>query len=244
MATNRRMSALDRAILTGGSDSVLAGMWRQIAKDLGIDDTKVEDLIDKFASNRPGLTTEQKSQVRGNLRGELNNSTMTWIAFMKGLQVLRVERFSLLITLQHLNVASNHTLTYDFATEQDEETEVEDKKPNTLSLFLSGIFDDLNINLEYFDRLMTSYMARSRIPITISNRTHVRGNLKKELLGFKLTWRSFIKALNFIRVTRFEMRMHVFLKRGGDSIHTRVIVLNDEEDFPDEPELLLPLPLK
>ena len=77
-------------------------------------------------------------------------------------------------------------------------------------------------------------MYRALIPITTKNRTHIRGNLKKELLGPKLTWRSLIKGFNFLCVVKFDMRLRLFIKNLAPTEHVRTVILNDIDDFQED----------
>ena len=221
-------------IKTGTADSILAGLWRQIKKELGVDDAKVESLIDSYTvvlcKNHP----EERTQVRGNLRSELSKETMTWKAFMKGIKVLRAKRVEIAFVLHHVTLISTHTLVLDL--QESDQSDEEAPKRNQLSDFFHNVMNDLGIDLGKFDKLLGGYMVRSKIPITTKNRTHLRGNLKKELLGPKLTWRSLIKGFNFLCVVKFEIRLKLFLRNLAPTEHHRVVVLNDIEDFEEHNE--------
>ena len=103
-----------------------------------------------------------------------------------------------------------------------------------MSEFFHTLLNDLGVDLGKFDKLLASYMYRAMIPITTKNRTHVRGNLKKELLGPNLTWRSLIKGFNFLCVVRLEVKLKLFIKNMVPSEHNRTVALNDIEDFQDD----------
>lgn len=221
----------DSDITTGSADSILAGMWRQIKKDYSIDDSRTEDLVHKYSNSVDVATPEQRAQIRGNLRPELNKTSMTWKTFVRGLNVLRAETVDIVLILHHVTLISTHG--FNVALKEKEEGE-----RNQLSVFLHSILNDLGINGLKFDMLMTAYMLRARMPTTIANKTHLRGNLKKELLGKDLTWRSLIKAFNFLCVTRMEFQIHLKLKGMPASSHVRTIVLNDLEDFTSDKETL------
>lgn len=216
-------------IRTGTADSILAGLWRQIKKELDVDDTKVESLIDIYSNTIPADNQEHRTQIRGNLRSELSKDTMTWKTFLKGIKVLRAKRVEMQFVLHHVTLVSQHNLILDI--DEEDHSEEEAPKRNQLSDFFHNLLNDLGIDIGKFDRLLSSYMLRAQIPITTKNRTHLRGNLKKELLGPKLTWRSLIKGFNFLCVVKFEIRTKLFLKNSVSSEHRRVVVLNDIEDF-------------
>lgn len=219
-------------IRTGTADSILAGLWRQIKKELGVDDTKVENLIDLYSTTLNVDSHEHRTQIRGNLRSELTKDTMTWKTFMKGMKVLRATKVEMTFVLHHVTLISQHTLHLDL-TEVDQEEDT--PKRSQLSDFFHNLLNDLGIDLGKFDRLLSSYMVRSQIPITTKNRTHQRGNLKKEFLGPKLSWRSLIKGFNFLCVVKFEIKLRLHLKNNPPTEHNRIVVLNDIEDFEEDP---------
>ncbi len=223
-------------IRTGTADSILAGLWRQIKKELGVDDVKLESLIDLYSLTVNAESHEHRTQIRGNLRSELAKDTMTWKTFMKGIRVLRTTRVEFLFVLHHVTLISQHKLILDLAEEDKSDDEESAPKRNQLSDFFHNLLNDLGIDLGKFDRLLSSYMVRAQIPITTKNRTHLRGNLKKELLGPKLSWRSLVKGFNFLCVVKFELRVQMFLKNNPPSEHNRVVILNDIEDFQDAEE--------
>lgn len=223
-------------IKTGTADSILAGLWRQIKKDLGVDDTKVESLIDRYAILVHKDNPQERTQFRGNLRGELSKDTMTWKAFVRGMKVLRANKVEITFVLHHVTLISQHTLYMDLE-EGDDDSDT--PKRSALSDFFRNLLNDLGIDLGKFDSLLGSYMYRSKIPLTTKNRTHQRGNLKKEFLGPKLTWRSLVKGFNFLCVVKFELRVKLFLKGIAPSEHRRTVVLNDIEDFETEEGIVL-----
>lgn len=219
-------------IKTGTADSILAGLWRQIKKELEVDDTKVESLIDRYATLAHKNPIE-RTQFRGNLKGELSKDAMTWKNFVRGMKVLRAKTVEITFVLHHVTLISQHTLTMDL---EESEDVVDTSKRNVLSDFFRNLLNDLGIDLGKFDSLLGSYMYRSKIPLTTKNRTHQRGNLKKEFLGPKLTWRSLVKGFNFLCVVKFEMRVKLTLQGIAPSEHRRMVVLNDIEDFEDSNE--------
>ena len=223
------MPPIEPDIKTGTADSILAGLWRQIKKELSVDDVKIESLVDSYATLIHPKNHEDRIQFRGNLRSELSKDTMTWKTFMKGIRVLRVVKMEIYFTLHHVTLVSQHKLTIDLSSQEEEEP-----KRNQLSNFFHTLLNDLGVDLGKFDRLLASYMYRALIPITTKNRTHIRGNLKKELLGPKLTWRSLIKGFNFLCVVKFDMRLRLFIKNLAPTEHVRTVILNDIDDFQED----------
>lgn len=221
-------------IHSGEADSVLVGMWRQIKVDFHLDDSKVEDLIQRYADTVKHENPKQRSPLRGNLRGDLGGDSMTWYAFLKAMKVLRATKMHVTLRLQHLRLCSNHTLVVNLDEMEHAKPDVKEGGRNQLSTFFLEIQSELGINPNKFEELIRSYMIRARIPMTAVNRSQTRGNLKKELLGPNLSWKSFIKGLCFLCVTQFDMIVDLELRGKEHSLHIRTIVLNELEDFESE----------
>lgn len=225
-------------IHSGEADSVLVGMWRQIKVDFHLDDSKVEDLIQRYADTVKHDNPKQRSPLRGNLRGDLTGETMTWYAFLKAMKVLRATKMRVTLHLHHLRLCSSHSLLVDLDEMDHAKPDVKEGGRNQLSTFFLEIQSELGINPNKFEELIRSYMIRARIPMTAVNRSQTRGNLKKELLGPNLSWKSFIKGLCFLCVTQFEMFVDLELRGKHHSQHKRTIILNELEDFESEKDLI------
>lgn len=243
-ALSANSSEYNRDIKSGTADAVLSGMWRQIMRDYQIEEGRIDDLIFEYSNKMTHLDANKRQQFRGNVPSDLRKDTMSWRAFVVGLMILGTTEFEVRLRLHHLNSMTEHAFTKTFPPpdqpgQDDDEEEMDESKaelkPRTdLSMFFSGILNDLAISISQFDHLLGNYMIRMRVPMTARNRTHVRGNLKKELMGRRLSWASLVKGLNFLKVTRFDFILTLKFKNGRESVHQRLIILNDREDLIEE----------
>jgi hypothetical protein len=75
---------------------------------------------------------------------------------------------------------------------------------------------DRNVDLWRWDLYMKAYLAdpRNGIPNNSRDRSSARGNLNKELLRPDMTWRVFLKAMNFLDLIRVSFTVKVQWKDG------------------------------
>ena len=84
-----------------------------------------------------------------------------------------------------------------------------------LSTLYKKILFDLKLDTEKFNALLVRYIIRARLPVNVMEESTARGNIRKELLGDRSTWKTFIKGLIFINVVKvdFIVRLHHADKR-------------------------------
>lgn len=228
---------LDKKPLTsGGEDSILAGVWRKVLTDLGVDDSAILDRIDRYANKIMKTHPDKVTQVRGNLRIDVNKKGMTWFTFTKCLRVLGVNKLQIKFTLHHLRKVSVHTLDYEL---KDDFFDVKDKnkeetEPGALSTFFKQIQHDLGIGVREFEQLLEYYIRRERLVVDLRNKTNIRGYLKKDFSALRMSWRNFMKAMVFLCVLKMDLQVTLFFPRDITSVHSYKILLNDMEDYSEE----------
>ena len=67
------------------------------------------------------------------------------------------------------------------------------------------ILQDLNVSVDRYDALMIRYIQKAHLDKNRLSRADARVGLSKELLKDRMTWKTFIKGLDFINVTSFEI---------------------------------------
>lgn len=220
-------------IRTGEPDALLAGIWRQVMRDYEMDESRLDDLVSEFARKMTFMDAEKQMQYRGNVISDLVSEKMSWRTFLRGLRAIGVMKMDFNLTLHHLHFATEHSMLIEFpkpSVDVDLVVKGEKKPPTELHVFYMAIMRDLGIGHEIINKLITRYMARMRVPITPSNKTSARGNIKKELWMERLSWKNFVRGLNFLEVTKFEVELVLYFKRSK-STHRRVIVINDASDL-------------
>lgn len=77
---------------------------------------------------------------------------------------------------------------------------------SVLSKMFFTIMRNMNINETRWNHLMTNYILDKAncIPNNSKDQSSARGNLSKELLKKKQTWKVFCKALRFLNISKFE----------------------------------------
>lgn len=202
-----------------------------------MDKARLDDLVTEYARRMTYLTEDKRVQWRGNVLSDLLSTSMTWSTFLRGIRCLNMRKMGFTLKLHHLNIITEHTFIKEFpGADVDVESTPESgqKPPTELHLFFTSIMRDLGVSVGDVQTLLTRYMIRARVPMTTDNRTNVRGNIKKELFGERLTWPSFIRGLNFLELTKFELIVTLTPKTGRGRSHRRIIVLNDADDLRDE----------
>jgi hypothetical protein len=101
-----------------------------------------------------------------------------------------------------------------------------------LAALLRKIFTQNGIDHDRFAIYMEDYLndPRNKIPQNIKARTSERGNLRKELLNTRITWKSFIKGLRFLKIDRAEISVK-YSDKFGDQETVNMVINLDEEDI-------------
>lgn len=97
---------LSKEIVSGGADSVLAIMYRDILEGLGLNHSALSSLMERFLSDRRNgvpQNIKDRASARGNIRKELFGVSLSWKSLFKGLRFIHVSKLQLTITLHHDN---------------------------------------------------------------------------------------------------------------------------------------------
>jgi len=113
---------------------------------------------------------------------------------------------------------------------------------NEVSKGVDGILANLfrtilykhGVNTMKFNRLLERYINKTYKTITSKEATSVRGNLRKELLKNKMSWKVFLKGLYFLNIVKFDLVLKLHDQNGNVVIHEKTIVLKDQEMLEDE----------
>ena len=226
-------------INAGGDDSVLAGIWRKILTDLKVDNAAVYERIERFSKiltvNYPDKTT----QVRGNLRNDVNKPGMTWFTFTKCLRMLGVQYFEITFTLHHLRLVSKHTLRVslsdeDFLGPKEREENQKEDTPSVLSEFFKEIQQQLSIGVQKFEQLLEEFMRREKLVVNLRNKTNIRGYLKKDFSSPRMSWKNFMKAMVFLCVLTMELDITLHFPKGSLTKHKYTVILGDQDNYYEE----------
>lgn len=103
---------------------------------------------------------------------------------------------------------------------------------SVLSSLYRKILLDLNVDVTRFNYLIDQYIKAAGLARYAKETTSVRGNIKKELLHNKMSWKVFIKGLNFLRVDRFDITIRLYHHNKKLTEHSKTVILHrgDNDD--------------
>jgi len=125
-------------ITSGGTNSILASLFRRMLKELDINYSKWNNMMLRYIMDpRNCIPNNNKDQAsaRGNLQKELLKEKMSWKVFCKGLRFMAIPKFEIIIRAHHTNgKITEHSLNVnlgqvydlneadDFTDKDDDET--------------------------------------------------------------------------------------------------------------------------
>lgn len=116
------LSRPDRGVgSTSGITGVLAGLFRKMLLDLNINGMKWSHLMDEYVQVESQIHNKDnkrdKTSIRGNLNKEFIRGRMTWKVFCRGLMLLKIRRFGIIIIAEHENGRkTSHSSIVDIST--------------------------------------------------------------------------------------------------------------------------------
>jgi hypothetical protein len=222
-------------IPTRSVDSVLPVFYREILKDLTIDEGRFLVCVEKYVRRTIDPNDiKEISSIRGNLKKELLRSVMTWKVFIKGLQVINVRKFDLALHVEIMrkeNEEGPKEVAVVYKVNLDPKLpklvgEVT-KTDSLLAMLFKDIMFKMGVNAQHFMRLIADYIFKANIPANVKEISSTRGNLKKELFKSSITWKVFIKGLSFLHVKRFTLGIYLHHHNGKVTEHKRSVNLDD-----------------
>jgi hypothetical protein len=221
---------LNAIIRSGSVGSIPANLFRIVISDLGIkSEERYESLMARYIRRAEAYPDAKKRATqRQGLSIELKKESISWKTFMRGLEFLGIEAFTMKIHLRHRNGnESVHAHTSKI---------LEDKDAGTfLANLLHKVFFDLHIAGEDYDKRMDAFISRSKIDVHKRQRAAIRSALSKEMLKPNITWKTFIKGLLFVGVSKFGVELvltHVVRK----SVTQHGVMVDIDEFDQDESE--------
>lgn len=107
-----------------------------------------------------------------------------------------------------------------------------------LANMFANIINDTGINFDKWNNLMNTYIRdpRNSIPNNDRDQSSERGNLRKELLKEKMTWKVFCKGMRLLNFPRFDLTLTVYHSDAKKTIssHTIKISLGQANEEPDD----------
>ena len=127
--------------------------------------------------------------------------------------------------MSNTNISRNRTKTIGAEIKSGDSRSV-------LAAMLRKIFIKNGIDWDRFSIYMEDYLndPRNQIPNTVKARTSERGNLRKELLNSRITWKSFIKGLRFLKIDLAEISLKYQDRYGDEESVTMLLNLDEDMD--------------
>lgn len=221
-----RVRPFNMVIRTGGVGAVLARLIRTIMYDLGIvDQDRYDSLMIRYIQRARFLPDAAKQEAaRIGLSKELMKESITWKTLLKGIEFLNVKQVEFTVAIERGGVVSDHVVSFQSGTKEE--------PGKILGVLMSNIFHALRIQEDEYSRLMDAYIERSRAVVHKRQKATIRASVSKELLKGSMTWKTFMKGLVFIGVSRFTIRVKLYHAAKPATIHEIAVAVDgfDESD--------------
>ena len=217
---------------SGNPDSILAGVWRQILKDLQLDDAILLERISMYTDTLKNIPAKRKAQIRGNLRTDVYKENLTWYSFTKNIRVLGATALLMEFHCKHISRHSKHSLRVELNDNFfDKKKPGEDEDVSPMSAFLSEIMFNLHIDYTMFEMLLELFMRRSNMEYSPQARNDLRAYFRKEFRSPKMSWKSLVKGLSFLCIMEVKMTITLYYGTLSETKHTYEFKLGDIEDI-------------
>ena len=218
---------------SGNPDSVLAGVWRQILKDLKIDNAMLYEKISMYTETLTKVPPKRRTQIRGNMRTDVHKEALTWYTFTKNLRALNVSLLTIEFECKHIRQTSNHVLITqlndDFAVKEKDSEDSEE--PSPLSAFFAEMRFKLGVDYAAFEALLDYYMVRSGMEYTTTSKNEQRAYFRKEFKASKMSWKSLIKGFVFLCVREVKISITLTYGYGMETQHKYSFVLGTLDEY-------------
>lgn len=105
-----------------------------------------------------------------------------------------------------------------------------------LASMFRKILHELSINPIRWNHLMNTYLLDPKNGIKRNNKdqSSARGNLQKELLKEKMTWKVFCKGIRFLNIMKFEIIIRAHHSNGKVTEHLKSVSLGSMIEIEEE----------
>lgn len=224
----------------GPSGSILSKLFRTILFNYGMDDKRYDALMARYIRKAAmDVNRKDRADVRAGLSGELLKTSMTWKTFLKGLKFLSIAKMSIVVRLWKSDETcilyrqnySLDTVEVEFGSEDDDEKLSKEgimTAGSILGSFFEEICRELKVGKGEIPTLLAAYIKRTHVGADRRSEAAVRASLMKELFKPIMTWKSFIKGLNFLGICRFELMIVLEDGLGKNTEHSLTPIVLDE----------------
>ena len=215
--------------MAGQIRGILGSFFKKILIELGVDGTKLEQLVTRHINNPEGglmhESASKRSSERRNLLDALMSDHMTFLSFVKGLHVLCVVGYKMeLFTIDNNGNENYHT----HKPQMNQDSEL---TRYVLSEFFNIILTQLGITPEVLETMVIKHINNPEGGLmheSASKRSSERRNLLDALTGDKMTFLSFVKGLHVLCIVRFKIQLTLEHRNGISTIHSITVALNSK----------------
>lgn len=216
-------------ISEGPPESILAGIFRSILRDLAVERRTFWNLINRYISkSMSGMSADSVSSTQTNNRNDFLRTAMTWKVFCKGFHILSAKKIDITVKVVieqngvQREAKAFHTIELkqaNIVTEKILEQYNED-----LGKILELLRFDFSFTAEEFHAILKQHSMNSQGgDLSYEKAKAIQHSAKTMLLSKKVSWKTFIKCLYILNVKRLEVGILIYHRNGKQTTHGREI---------------------
>ena len=216
-------------ISAGPPESILAGIYRAILRDLDVERRTFWNLINRYISkSMSGMSADSVSSTQTNNRNDYLRSMMTWKVFIKGFYILSVKKIDITmrVVITHNNqereAKASHTIDFKQANVITEK--VLEQYNEELGKILELLRFDFGFTAEEFHGLLKKHSIDAQgAELSMEKGKSLQHSARTMLLSKKVSWKTFIKCLYILNVKKLEVGILIYHRNGKQTTHGREI---------------------
>lgn len=216
-------------ISEGPPESILAGIYRSILRDLAVERRTFWNLINRYISkSMSGMSADSVSSTQTNNRNDFLRTSMTWKVWMKGFHILSVKKIDITTKLVIIHngvekeAKADHTIELKRANIVSEK--ILEQYNEDLGTILSLLRFDFGFTPEEFHAILKQHaMENQDEKLSYEKAKAKQHSAKTMLLSKKPSWKTFIKCLYILNVKRLEIGVKLYHRNGKQTTHGREV---------------------
>lgn len=224
--TNR---GFDEDVQSGAPDSVLAGLFSQILKDLSVDNARFEDCVYEYARKISNTTDLKKiSSTHGNIVNRFRRNVMTWNVFVKGISTLGVRRMEIALTVRTVDdVETVAAASLDFIPEIVAKDVKMKYSEDILPSLVGQIQNNLGIDGPRLSDLLRIHINECYRDSPPNTHTNIKNGFRKDLTSRPMSWKFLIRALLVFQVAVFDIDVRLTHRlKSMQTTHGRKVAID------------------
>lgn len=216
-------------ISEGPPESILAGIYRSILRDLVVERRTFWNLINRYISkSMSGMSADSVSSTQTNNRNDFLRTAMTWKVFCKGFHILSAKKFEItvkvIIDYNGVQREAKATHTVEMKQANIVTEKILEQYNEDLGKLLELLRFDFQFSAEEFHAILKKHSIESQgADLSYEKAKAIQHSAKTMLLSKKVSWKTFIKCLYILNVKRLEVGILIFHRNGKQTTHGREI---------------------